>query len=470
LLDPGSFRDPDSRVLVAGDAIYRALGPGGLEDWRALAPSRLLAREMEAGRIVATEEMPAPPPGVATALGTEPAAVLRHDRVPFVSYPYEWPFGMLRDAALLQLDLLLGALAEDLILKDSSPYNVQWRGALPVFVDVGSFERLRPGEPWVGYRQFCMLYLYPLLLQAYKGVAFHPWLRGSIEGIAPQDMARLVSLRDRLRRGVFAHVSLHARLERRYAARAGEVKREMRRAGFRKELIEANVRKLRKTVAGLRWEPRSTVWTEYGVGGHSYSEGDLDRKTAFVRQAVATRRWGLAWDLGCNDARFSRIAAEGADAVVAIDSDHETVEHVYRLLRDEGEQRILPLVGNLGDPSPGLGWRGSERRPLADRGRPDLVLALALIHHVTIAGNVPVREFVDWLRELGAALVIEFVRREDPMVQRLLAGKEEDANPDYDQRHFERCLEDGFEVERREELASGTRSLYFARPRSAATA
>src|SRR5919108_6471437 len=181
------------------------------------------------------------------------AAVLEHERIPFVSYPYEWTFAMLRDAALLQLELLRRALDEDLILKDSTPYNVQWRGARPVFVDVGSFERLREGEPWAGYRQFCTLVLYPLLLQAYKGVPFHPWLRGSLEGIEPGEMRRLLGFRDRFRRGVLSHVVLHARLEGRYSDR--DVKGELRQAGFHAELIRANARKLRKLVERLEWEP-----------------------------------------------------------------------------------------------------------------------------------------------------------------------------------------------------------------------
>ena len=123
---------------------------------------------------------------VASQLPEPPAGVLRHERIPFVSYPYEWTFSMLKDAALLQLDLLLDALGHDMVLKDSTPYNVQFKGARPTFVDVGSFERMREGEPWVGYRQFCMLYLYPLLLQSAKGVPFQPWLRGSIDGLDPR--------------------------------------------------------------------------------------------------------------------------------------------------------------------------------------------------------------------------------------------------------------------------------------------
>ena len=179
-LEPGSFRDPDSRVFYAGDAVYRALSSDGLDDSRGAAAGRT-ARDP---RIVATELVDDGPELPAT-LVKETAGVLTHERIPFVSYPYEWTFSMLKDAALLQLDLLLAALERDLVLKDSTPYNVQFRGARALFVDIGSYERLRPGEPWAGYRQFCMLYLYPLLLQALKGVRFQPWLRGSLEGIPP---------------------------------------------------------------------------------------------------------------------------------------------------------------------------------------------------------------------------------------------------------------------------------------------
>jgi SAM-dependent methyltransferase len=177
------------------------------------------------------------------------------------------------------------------------------------------------------------------------------------------------------------------------------------------------------------------------------------------------RDWDLVWDIGCNNGRYSRIAAEVARTVVAFDAEQGPVELLYRELRAEANDRILPLTMNLADPSPGLGWRGLERRALADRGTPDLVLALALVHHVTIGANVPVKEFVDWLASLGAALVIEFPTREDPMVRKLLAPKREGLHPDYEIGFFERCLGEAFEVERSQRLESRTRVLYFARPK-----
>src|SRR5919204_2189896 len=249
-LEPGSFRDPDSRVFTADGRVLRLLSAQGLADWRALAGSPLFAELESEGKLVGTREAD----GVAEvpdALHGEVAAVLEHDVVPVVSYPYEWTFGVLRDAAPLQLELVRRAIGAGLILKDSSPYNVQFRGTRPVFVDVGSFERLREGEPWAGYRQFCMLFLYPLLLQAWKDVPFQPWLRGRIDGISPQECRNLLSLRDRFRRGSLTHVFLHARLERRYENRDVDVRGELKAAGFRKELILANVKRLERLVGGL---------------------------------------------------------------------------------------------------------------------------------------------------------------------------------------------------------------------------
>lgn len=213
---PGSFRDPDSRVFETSDgAVLRALSPAGWHEWLAFKASSAFAELSDEGRIIGTSEADGVLPAIESVAYV---GVLRHERVPFVTYPYEWTFGMLRDAALLHLDILDRCLIDSLILKDSSSYNVQWRGTDPVHIDIGSFERLRDDEPWVGYRQFCELFLYPLMLQAYKGVPFHPWLRGALEGVAPGEARALVSLRDMLRRGVLSHVVLHARLERRYAA------------------------------------------------------------------------------------------------------------------------------------------------------------------------------------------------------------------------------------------------------------
>jgi hypothetical protein len=452
-------------VFELDGKIFRGLTNEGRADWEAFAASGLLERLVEAGDLVETS---AANPGALEALrAQEPdrhwVAALSHERVPFVSYPYEWTFEMLKDAALLQLRITREALASDLALKDATPYNVQWKGAAPVFIDVGSFERARPGEPWLGYRQFCMLFLYPLLLEAYKGIPFQPWLRGSLEGIHPSEARALLRGRDTLRGGVLKHVALHAKLEHSHADGSKDTRRELREAGFGKELIEANLKGLEKLIRGLSGSSRPTEWSEYATTC-SYSDEDTKVKEDLVRAAAHRRRRGLVWDLGANDGRYSHIAAEAADYTIALDVDHGVVERLYRALKSEGCQTILPLVGDVADPSPALGWRGRERLTLAKRGRPDLVLALALVHHLIIGRTIPMRQLVDWLADLGSELVVEFPDREDVMVRRLLARKRDGSHPDYNRTAFEDMLRARFAIVASTELPSGTRAIYHAAP------
>jgi hypothetical protein len=457
--DPASFRDPDSRVVIVGDEVRRVLSPAGLADYQVLASSGLL----DDPRLIATELLPdSPAPDVLTRAA---AAVLRHERVPFVSYPYEWTFSMLRDAADSQLALIESALQHNLMLKDATPYNTQFRGATPVFIDIGSFERLRESELWVGYRQFCMQFLYPLLLQATKGIDVQPLLRGSIEGLTPSQMRAHMSVRDRLRRGYLTTVFLHARLDQRDGPDRQLMRKRLARPGLGREIIRANVRKMRKLIGGLRWDPPRTVWTEYAEH-NTYSGSEAELKDAFVRDAVLSTRPRLVWDLGANNGRHARIATESAECVVAVDADHATVDRLYRELRAAGDATILPLVVNLADPSPALGWRNAEHTTLPQRGRPDLTLALAVIHHLAITANIPVRDVVRWLADLGAAAVLEFPTREDPMVQKLLRGKRPGLHGDYDRETFERHLADHFVTRRTVELSSGTRVLYLVVPRA----
>jgi len=463
-LEPGSFRDPDSRIFTTDGRVLRLLSEQGLADWRELSSSKLFGELVQEGALVGTREVEGVS-GVPEGIHGGVAAVLEHDVIPFVSYPYEWTFSMLRDAALLQLGLLRRAVETGMILKDSSPYNVQFRGAEPIFIDVGSFERLREGEPWAGYRQFCMLFLYPLLLQAWKDVPFQPWLRGSLDGISPQECRNLLSLRDRFRRGTFTHVVMHARLERRYEGRDDDLKGELRKAGFKRELILANVKGLERLIRRLSWEPAASTWSDYRLDT-TYSGEDAERKAQFVREAVESEGPRLVWDIGCNEGVHSRIAAEHADYVVSMDADALVVDRLYRSLAHEDGRKIMPLAVNIVDPPPGLGWRGAERRPLPDRGRPDLTLCLALIHHVSIAGNVPVAEFLDWLQAATRSAVIEFVSPEDPMAHRLLARKRPNDHPDYRADWFERCLAERFDVVRSETLADGMRTLHLARAKS----
>jgi SAM-dependent methyltransferase len=461
-LEPGSFRDRTARVFYQNGKIYRGLTETALKEWEALEAATFFRQFSDSGRIVSTRQTDLT--SLRLSSPHQWVGVLEHERLPFISYPYEWSFEMLRDAAVLQLDLLLAALDEGMSLKDASAYNIQWKGAAPVFVDVASFYKRTAGEPWVGYRQFCQMFLYPLLLQAYRDVPFQPWLRGSIDGMDAEVCLRLLSGRDYLRAGVLAHVYLQAKAQTAFGNTTRDVRADLSGAGFDARIIKTNAARLRALVAGLSWNPRRSTWSDYVKCGH-YEASDAAQKRDFLSRAVASRRWPLAWDIGCNVGIFSRIVAEHADYVVAMDADYVAIDRLYRALKSERVANILPLVFNVTDPSPGLGWRNLERKRLAERGRPDLVLALALIHHVVIGGNIPMAEFLQWLSDLGGDLVIEFVTRRDPMVATLLRNKE-DHYADYHQDIFEKELAARFAIVRQQPLGSGTRVMYHALPLS----
>src|SRR5579863_2946044 len=369
--ETGSYRDREGRVFYgnAGE-ILRALSARALAEWDLVSGARFFRQGMESGQIVRTARIEHVP-GAPDADGFSWAAFLKHDTIPYVSYPYEWTFGMLQDAALLHLDLLAAALDEDFTVKDGTAYNVQWVGHRPIFIDVLSFEKLPAGQPWAGYRQFCQTFLYPLFLQAYKDVPFQPWLRGCLDGITPVQCANLMSTRDMLRPGVLKHAWLHSLLEGSERIRESDLRQDLTRAGFNKALIKANVASLARIVHRLQWNPPASKWSGYAIN-NTYSSGDARRKADFVRESVLAHPARLVWDLGCNTGDYSLIAAESAECVVAMDGDHLAVERLYRSLRGSGAPArsgvILPLVSNFADPSPNLGWRGQERKSLAERG------------------------------------------------------------------------------------------------------
>jgi SAM-dependent methyltransferase len=465
--EPGSFRDPDSAVFTSGGHIRRGLSAQAAADWERLAATTFFRTLSASGQVVATSvhEGEAPP----SPRGEPWALVLEHERVPVVTYPYEWPFAMLREAALNQLDVLLAALDEGMSLKDGTAYNVQFFGSRPCFVDVGSFEPA--AGPWPGYRQFCQTMLFPLLIQAHVGVPYQPLLRGSIDGPTPTDVAGMFSGARRFRKGVFRNVTLHSLLERKVTAPSEKVKGDLQSSGFSADLAKATARNLRKLVAGLEVGKRGraadhdpSIWSDYRTTC-SYSDDDAGAKREFVRSALAEGPTGQVLDLGANDGAYSVLAAEHADYVVAVDGDEKVVDLLYRRLRADKRENVLPLVMNLADPSGGIGWRNRERAPFAERVRPDVTLALALVHHLAIGANVPLPEVVDWLGSFGGRLVVEFVHVGDPMVERLLANKPAGLFDDYQREAFERLLDERFLVHRQQTLPGGTRTMYLAEPK-----
>lgn len=442
--------------------VYRALSQEALAVWRRVSAEPFYQKLVSQGLVIGSAELNADQFQSLTIQGPW-VAVLHHDRIPFVTYPYEWSFSMLQDAALLHLQILTESVRAGTILKDSSPYNVQYLGSRPVFIDIGSFVELSPGEPWAGYRQFCEMMLFPLLLQSYRQIDIQSTLRSNLEGISSRQFLKPLSWRDLFRRGVFTHGWVQSLLEKPAGSADQDTRVALKASGFDRSLIENNLAGLTRLVRRLSWKHGQTQWTGYR---HELPHvvRDAQAKSAFVAGICAARHRSLVWDLGCNDGHFSRIAAEHADTVIAMDQDHACVERLYRELAAQRAQTIVPLCINLLNPSPAQGWRGRERSRLETRGLPDLVLCLGLIHHLVIAGNIPLPEVVDWLASLRAEIILEFPSKRDLMVQALLRNKQ-DQYDDYSLAALEDAfLQSGLRIVNRTSLPSGERTLLHAVP------
>ncbi len=452
--DPGSFRDPSGFVYSRDGVLLRQVNTSFATDWDDLVASGLLTALQERGLLIGHE--PAP---IETAANPEIAhAVIRPERVDFVSYPYEWSFGMLRDAALMTLEAQSVAFEGGFVLRDATAYNVQFRGGRPILIDTLSFERGEPGAPWIAYRQFCEHFLAPLALMAHRDVRLGLMLRDFIDGI-PLDLAsRLLPGRTRWNLGLGPHIHVHARAQARFADRGTDAAAASRRATVSPLKQRALVDSLQRTIRKLDWAPEGTEWADYAEHT-SYGEDATEVKDDLVRRFLADAGGSVVWDIGANTGRFSRIAASLGRRVVAWDVDPAATERHYRLIRRDGVGGILPLVLDLANPSPGLGWAGEERGSLTSRADADVVLALALVHHLAIGRNVPLDRIADYFARLAPGLVIEFVPKEDAMVRKLLATRE-DVFPAYSLDGFRAAFDALFEIAEEAPVTGTSRVLF----------
>ena len=262
-VNAGSFRDRDGRVYHFESRVFRGLSEPALETYRKLQEKPFYKKLVETGKVIGTREISAEENPLPDDLKAQWAGFLEHDPVPVISYPYEWTFSMLKAAASLQLHLVERAVSNGFTLKDATPYNIQFVNRKPVFIYIPSFEILAKGEPWFGYRQFCEMFLFPLYLQAYKGTNFQPFMRSGINGVDVQAASALFGFRDSFRKGVMSHVWLQAKLDRRYGGSSDNVRSSLKSAGFNRELILVNVRKMQKLVKNLKWEATGSEWGDY---------------------------------------------------------------------------------------------------------------------------------------------------------------------------------------------------------------
>ena len=427
IADPGSFRDPGSRIFIDDKRVLRAVYDSSAGAYEKVRDSGFFAELIAAGRLVPSSEIdPRSNPA-----GEGARYLLEHERLPFLSYPYEWSFSQLRKAALFQLDLLLEALERGFTLSDATAYNIQFVGSEPRFIDHLSLRPYREGEIWAAHRQFCMQFLNPLILWSRLGVAPNGWYRGKLEGIAPEELAPLLRFKDKFSLTIASHVSAQAALQRRANAGSASIgpRRPLPRNAFKAMLLQ-----LKNFIDGLKYPGGDTVWGGYD-SDNSYGSAEAAAKHAFVGKVVANSTPGLLFDLGCNSGDYSVSALDNrAGYVVGFDFDFGALERAVDR-SEKGRLPFLPLWLDATNPSPSQGWDQAERRGFADRARGDAVIALAFIHHLAIARNIPLGAAVDWIMSVAPVGVIEFPPKSDVMVQQLLSRRE-DIFPNYTEEAF----------------------------------
>lgn len=453
---PGSFRDPSGFLFRRDGSLYRQVNNFYEDDYKKLMGSGLYDRLVEEDLLIPHEEVDLDPPRPATAY-----KIIKPREVSFISYPYEWSFGQLKEAALTTLKIQQVALEFGMNLKDASAYNLQFDSFTPVFIDTLSFEEYTEGEPWVAYRQFCQHFLAPLAVMSYTDVTLNQLLRIHIDGI-PLDLASsLLPLRSRLKFTLLSHIHFHARTQKRFLRQNPEADdvevtdKKMGRTSFL-GLMDS----LESAIEGLSWKSNETLWSNYYGGSSNYSSKALASKKEILEGYLDQTGPDEVWDLGANVGVFSRTSSDKGIKTVSFDFDPACVEANYRKSAEEKEENILPLVLDLTNPSPGIGWQNQERNSLLDRGPADVALALALVHHLAISNNTPFRKIADFLGSLCNSLIVEFIPKDDPQVQKLLTNREDIFNR-YTKENFESCFEEYFSIQRSERIEDSGRSMYL---------
>ena len=447
-----SFRDPSGFLFLRRGVLFRQVNKAYAADYARLMESGLYDRLVKAGLMIPHSESKELPADRVLAF-----KVIRPERVPFVSYPYEWSFGQLKDAALATLSIQKRALKLGLSLKDASAYNIQFFNGKAALIDTLSFEAYKEGEPWVAYRQFCQHFLAPLALMACRDVRLNQLMRIYIDGI-PLDLAsELLPGRTRWNLGLVSHIHLHAGAQKRYAEVA--VAEARRGRSMSKEALLALVESLQATVRKLDWKPAGTEWADY-YAANNYTDAAFEHKKVLVGDWLSQIGPRSVWDLGANTGVFSRVAADSGAYVISSDIDPAAVEMNYRQVKELKETNVLPLVLDLTNPSPALGWHNQERDSFLQRGPAEAVLALALVHHMAIANNVPLGRVAEFLAACGRWLIVEFVPKNDSQVQRLLRSRL-DIFTDYTRQGFEKAFAGYYTIAKSSSVRDSERWMYL---------
>jgi SAM-dependent methyltransferase len=475
-----SLRDPSGQVCIVNERVLRVVNGAGLPDLQAFLASAVSAEFVASASLVSTSFLDAG--SIAEVIEQQEvrdlyeqspgATIVEHPRVPFTSYPYEWPAEMLYAAAQLTLDLAEQSLDEGLGLKDATPYNVLFNGPRPVFVDLLSFEQRNPGDPtWLPLAQFVRTFLLPLVVNKYFRISLAQLLTTHREGVEPEEVLQLLSPLQKLRSPFLTLVSIPAWLAAREAGKHPTIyeQKTLRDSAQARFILRGLLRNMRRKLTQATPRAKKTsVWSDY-MEKNNHTEDYFPLKQAFVSGILRGQQPRDVLDVGCNTGHFSAIAARTGASVVAIDYDPVVVGEVWRQARAE-DLNILPLVVNLARPTPAIGWLNQENSSFLERARGafDAVLMLGVIHHLLVSERIPLPEIIKLAAELtNDLLVIEFVAPDDPMFRRIARGRDH-LFTDLTKESFEQTCNERFDTIRCERLDQTSRWLYLMKKKGAA--
>ena len=404
-----SFRDSAGYVFERDKELYRQILPAGRQAFDHLMQSGMAERLISQGKMAAFK----------VDAENDLGPVLRISRLPFITYPYEWSFSQLKDAALLTIELMQEALSCGMVLKDASAFNIAFRKCRPVFLDHTSFEMYKDGMPWRAYRQFTMQFIVPLMLMQKVDLRCLGLLRQDIGGIPMDFASRLLPCYTWLQPNCLLHIHLHALFERKYSSD----KAARNASFFPKKRLFALLESIQECLSSLKVPKQATEWARY-YSDNSYSASSFEYKKQAVNTFCAGEKVKCGIDLGANCGVFTKIAAEHADSVIAADFDARAVEALYQMGKTQASD-IQPMLLDLNNPSPNIGVLNSERDSFLKRTKADCALGLALLHHLRITGNWSLGQIVSLFDSLAPRVLVEFVPLSDVQTQRLMRGREE---------------------------------------------
>ena len=444
--DPASFRDPAGTVFYKNGDIYRQINKPYKKQFDMLVSTGLY-ESLRRDSLLVQHEI------IDMSLPDEAYKIIKPNQIPYISYPYEWCFGQLKDAALTTLKIHRRALDVGMILKDASAYNIQFIRGNPLLIDTLSFDIYEDGSPWVAYGQFCRHFLAPLYLMVYTDIRLSQLLKCYIDGI-PLDLAKNL-LRLRGGAGALQHIKWHANATKKNASSNGKSLRQIKISKFSHiAMIDSLIR----TIEKIKIKSLNTEWGDY-YRCTNYSEKATEDKKATVSQYLDHIKPASIWDFGANDGTYSRLALKNNSHVIAFDMDPKAVEYNYANTKTSKEN-MLPLILELTNPSPSIGFANKERRTIDSRQHPDCILALALIHHLAISNNLPLEIISAWFSQLSSYLIIEFIPKNDTQVQKLLSTRD-DIFDKYTIQDFEATFAKFYDIIDKHEINETCRTLYL---------